>query len=225
KPSGKHYMEDFHNAGGLGAVMLELRDQLHLDARTVDGRTLGEVLDAVNTPHRNDVIHSFDAPLYPFGGIAHLRGNLAPDGAIIKQSAATNELMEHEGRAVVFEGLEDMAARIDSDDLDVKADDILVLKNIGPVGAPGMPEAGYIPIPRKLAREGTTDMVRLSDGRMSGTAAGTIVLHIAPEAAIGGPLSLVRTGDVIRLSVNQRSLELLVDDAELARRKQNTQPK
>jgi dihydroxy-acid dehydratase len=147
-----------------------------------------------------------------------LRGNLAPGGAIIKQSAADPDLMEHEGRAVVFENLEDMALRGDSDALDVTAADILVLKNIGPTGAPGMPEAGYMPIPRKLARAGVKDMVRISDGRMSGTAAGTIVLHVTPESAIGGPLAHVRTGDRIRLSVSRRELSLLVSDAELARR-------
>ncbi|WP_050983205.1 dihydroxy-acid dehydratase, partial [Cupriavidus basilensis] len=150
--------------------------------------------------------------------LAVLRGNLAPGGAIIKQSAADPVLMEHEGRAVVFEDAEDMALRIDDDALDVKADDILVLKRIGPTGAPGMPEAGYMPIPRKLARTGVKDMVRISDGRMSGTAAGTIVLHVTPEAAIGGPLAHVRNGDRIRLSVARREISLLIDDAELARR-------
>jgi dihydroxy-acid dehydratase len=159
-------------------------------------------------------------PVYPQGGIAVLRGNLAPGGAIIKQSAADPELMEHEGRAVVFEGIEDLVARIDSDALDVTAQDVLVLKNIGPKGAPGMPEAGYIPIPRKLARAGVKDIVRISDGRMSGTAFGTIVLHVTPESAIGGPLAQVRNGDRLRLSVNRREISLLVSDAELARRAQ-----
>ena len=159
-------------------------------------------------------------PIYAQGGFAVLQGNLAPGGAIIKQSAADPKLMEHEGRAVVFEGLEDLANRIDSDDLDVQADDILVLKNIGPKGAPGMPEAGYIPLPRKLARQGVKDMVRISDGRMSGTAFGTIVLHVTPESAIGGPLALVRNGDRIRLSVNAREISLLVSDGELAQRAQ-----
>ena len=157
-------------------------------------------------------------PIYPQGGIAVLRGNLAPGGAIIKQSAADPELMEHEGRAVVFENVEDLARRIDRDDLDVKSDDVLVLKNIGPKGAPGMPEAGYLPIPRKLARAGVKDMVRISDGRMSGTAFGTIVLHVTPESAIGGPLAHVRNGDRIRLSVTQRELTLRVPPQELARR-------
>ncbi|MDQ7980976.1 dihydroxy-acid dehydratase [Paraburkholderia sp. SARCC-3016] len=156
--------------------------------------------------------------MYPQGGIAVLEGNLAPGGAIIKQSAADPALMEHTGRAVVFENAEDMANRIDLDDLDVTADDILVLKNIGPKGAPGMPEAGYIPIPRKLARAGVKDIVRISDGRMSGTAFGTIVLHVTPEAAVGGPLAYVKTGDRIRLSVAQRKLEWMVSGAELAER-------
>ncbi|AJG23727.1 IlvD/Edd family dehydratase [Cupriavidus basilensis] len=218
KPSGQHYMEDFHAAGGMPALLRELRPLLHLDTLTVSGRTLGEELDAAPAPFAQEVIRPFDAPIYPVGGLAVLRGNLAPGGAIIKQSAADPVLMEHEGRAVVFEDAEDMALRIDDDALDVKADDILVLKRIGPTGAPGMPEAGYMPIPRKLARAGVKDMVRISDGRMSGTAAGTIVLHVTPEAAIGGPLAHVRNGDRIRLSVARREISLLIDDAELARR-------
>jgi dihydroxy-acid dehydratase len=211
-------MEDFHRAGGLVAVLRELRPLLHLDALTVTGRTLGEEIDGAEPPFPQDVVRSFERPIYPEGGIAVLRGNLAPAGAIIKQSAATPKLMEHEGRAVVFEGTQDLADRIDDPALDVTPEDILVLKNIGPVGAPGMPEAGYIPIPRKLARQGVKDMVRISDGRMSGTAAGTIVLHVTPEAAVGGPLALVRTGDRIRLSVAGRSLTLLATEAELQER-------
>ncbi|KWR77203.1 IlvD/Edd family dehydratase [Cupriavidus sp. IDO] len=218
KPSGQHYMEDFHKAGGMPALLRELRPLLHLDALTVSGRTLGEELDAPPPPFAQDVIRPASDPIYPAGGLAVLRGNLAPGGAIIKQSAANPVLMEHEGRAVVFEDAGDMALRIDDDGLDVKADDILVLKRIGPTGAPGMPEAGYMPIPKKLARAGVKDMVRVSDGRMSGTAAGTIVLHVTPEAAIGGPLALVQNGDRIRLSVARREIALLVDDAELARR-------
>jgi dihydroxy-acid dehydratase len=218
KPSGKHYMEDLHKAGGLAAVLRELKPLLHLDALTVTGHTLGEELDAAPASFPQDVVRSFDKPIYPQGGIAVLRGNLAPGGAIIKQSAANAELMEHEARAVVFENAEDLARRVDDPELDVEAGDILVLKNIGPVGAPGMPEAGYIPIPKKLGKIGVKDMVRISDGRMSGTAAGTIVLHVTPEAAIGGPLALVHTGDRIRLSISRRSIELLVDDAELRRR-------
>ncbi len=219
KPSGTHYMEDLHKAGGLAPVLRELRPFLHLDALTVTGRTLGEELDQI-AAFPQEVVRSLDKPIYPQGGIAFLRGNLAPDGAIIKQSAASAELMEHEGRVVVFDGLEDLAQRIDDPELDVNADDILVLKNIGPKGAPGMPEAGYIPIPRKLARAGVKDMVRISDGRMSGTAGGTIILHVTPEAAVGGPLALIESGDRLRLSVSERSLDLLVSDDELARRRE-----
>lgn len=218
KPSGAHYMEHFHAAGGMATLLRELAPLLHLDALTVTGRTLGEELERASPPFPQDVVRPRGNPIYPQGGIAVLQGNLAPGGAIIKQSAADPRLMEHEGRAVVFEGLADLAARIDSDDLDVQADDVLVLKNIGPKGAPGMPEAGYIPLPRKLARQGVKDMVRISDGRMSGTAFGTIVLHVTPESAIGGPLGYVRNGDRIRLSVQQREISLLVPDAELARR-------
>ena len=225
KPSGQHYMEDFHKAGGLRTLLRELRPLLHLDALTVTGRTLGEELDDAPPAFAQDVVRPFDKPIYAQGGIAVLRGNLAPGGAIIKQSAATAALMEHEGRAVVFEDLEDLARRVDDDALDINADDIMVLKNIGPVGAPGMPEAGYMPIPRKLARAGVKDMVRISDGRMSGTASGSIVLHVTPESAIGGPLALVRSGDRIRLSVGRREISLLVDDAELARRKAEWQPR
>lgn len=222
KPSGQHYMEHFHAAGGMTTLLRELAPLLHLDALTVTGRTLGEELERAAPPFKQDVIRPRTDPIYPQGGIAVLEGNLAPGGAIIKQSAADPKLMEHEGRAVVFEGLADLAARIDSDDLDVNADDILVLKNIGPKGAPGMPEAGYIPLPRKLARQGVKDMVRISDGRMSGTAFGTIVLHVTPESAIGGPLGYVRNGDRIRLSVSKREISLLVTAGELARREQES---
>jgi dihydroxy-acid dehydratase len=218
KPSGQWYMEDLHRAGGLAAVLRELKPLLHLDCLTVTGRTLGEEIDAAPA-FKQDVVRPMSNPIFAQGGIAVLRGNLAPGGCIIKQSAADPKLMQHEGRAVVFENAEDMAHRVDRDDLDVKADDILVLKSIGPKGAPGMPEAGYLPIPRKLARAGVKDMVRISDGRMSGTAAGTIVLHVTPESAIGGPLAWVQTGDRIRLDVEARTLELLVSDDEMARRK------
>lgn len=218
KPSGQHYMEDFHAAGGMASLLRELKPLLHLDAMTVTGRTLGEEIDRAGPGFKQDVVRSIDNPIYPQGGIAVLSGNLAPGGAILKQSAADARLMEHEGRAVVFENLEDLAARIDSDDLDVNADDILVLKNIGPKGAPGMPEAGYMPIPKKLARTGVKDMVRISDGRMSGTAFGTIVLHVTPESALGGPLAYVQTGDMIRLSLSRRELSLLVSEQELAAR-------
>ncbi|KAA6125858.1 dihydroxy-acid dehydratase [Cupriavidus cauae] len=219
KPSGQHYMEDFHKAGGMATLLRELRPLLRLDALTVTGRTLGEELDAAGPGFAQDVVRPIADPIYPQGGIAVLGGNLAPGGAIIKQSAADAALMEHEGRAVVFENSQDLVERIDSDDLDVNADDVLVLKNIGPKGAPGMPEAGYIPIPRKLARAGVKDMVRISDGRMSGTAFGTVVLHVTPEAAVGGPLAHVRTGDRIRLSVSRRELSLLVAEDELERRR------
>ena len=218
KPSGQHYMEDFHHAGGMATLLRELKPLLRLDALTVTGRTLGEEIDRAGPGFQQDVVRSRDKPIYPQGGIAVLRGNLAPGGAIIKQSAADPKLMEHVGRAVVFENLEDLVTRIDRDDLDVTADDILVLKNIGPKGAPGMPEAGYLPIPRKLARAGVKDMVRISDGRMSGTGYGTIVLHVTPESAVGGPLAHVRSGDRIRLSVRERSIALLVSDEELAQR-------
>ncbi|MEY2686623.1 MAG: hypothetical protein RL375_821, partial [Pseudomonadota bacterium] len=212
KPSGQHYMEDFHHAGGMATLLRELKPLLRLEALTVTGRTLGEEIDAAGPGFPQDVVRSIAHPIYPQGGIAVLSGNLAPGGAIIKQSAADARLMEHQGRAVVFDNLEDMANRIDSDELDVTAEDVLVLKNIGPKGAPGMPEAGYIPIPRKLARAGVKDIVRISDGRMSGTAFGTIVLHVTPESAIGGPLAQVKSGDLIRLSVSRREITLLVSD-------------
>ena len=219
KPSGRFYMDDLHRAGGLMTLLRELRPLLHLDALTVNGRSLGENLDAGPEPWAQEVVRPFAEPLYPEGSMAVLRGNLAPNGAIIKQSAASQTLMQHEGRAVVFRDAEDLARRIDDPDLDVGPEDILVLQRIGPKGGPGMPEAGYLPIPRKLARQGVTDMVRISDGRMSGTAAGTIVLHVSPEAAEGGPLALVRDGDLIRLDVKNRRLDLLVDDAELEQRR------
>ena len=203
KPSGQHYMEDLHKAGGLAPILRELSSLLHLDCMTVTGRTLGEEIgDAPTWPQT--IVKSIGSPLSSEGGIAVLKGNLAPDTAIIKQSAATADLLVHEGRAVVFESLEDLANRIDDPNLDVEEEDILVLRNAGPKGAPGMPESGYIPIPRKLAEAGVKDMVRISDARMSGTAFGTIVLHVCPEAAIGGPLSLVRDGDRIQLDVPNR---------------------
>ncbi len=219
KPSGQHYMEDLQNAGGLITVLRELRPMLHLDCLTVTGRTLGEELDAAPPAWPQDVVRPLDSPLYPQGGIAVLRGNLAPDGAIVKQSAASERLMDHTGRAVVFENQEDLANRIDDPDLDVGPDDILVMQNAGPKGAPGMPESGYLPIPKKLLEGGVKDMLRMSDARMSGTAFGSIVLHIAPESADGGPLALVKTGDSIKLDVPNRRLDLLVDEAELERRR------
>ena len=218
KPSGSHYMEHFHNAGGLPALMRELQPFLHLDAPTVDGAALRDVIAAAEEVPGQDVIRTLAAPLKNQGAMAVLRGNLAPCGAVIKQSAASPELMRHSGRAVVFDSVEDMTARIDQPELEVEAGDVLVLRNAGPKGAPGMPEAGYLPIPMKLARDGVKDMVRISDARMSGTAFGTIVLHIAPEAAAGGPLAVVETGDRISLDVEARKLELLVDEPEVARR-------
>jgi len=219
KPSGQHYMEDFHKAGGMATLLRTLKPLLKLEAMTVTGRSLGEEIDSSGPGFAQDVVRPLNNPVYPQGGIAVLRGNLAPGGAIIKQSSADAGLMEHEGRAVVFENAADLAARIDDEGLDVNADDVLVLKSIGPKGAPGMPEAGYIPIPRKLASRGVKDIIRISDGRMSGTAFGTIVLHVTPESAVGGPLGLVRNGDRIRLSVSRRELSLMVSDEELARRR------
>ncbi|MCZ6647331.1 MAG: dihydroxy-acid dehydratase [SAR324 cluster bacterium] len=218
-PSGEHYMEDFHKAGGMRVVLHALKDKLHLDCLTVTGQTLGERLQEEFThPAWQNVILPASAPLQEKGGLVVLRGNLCPDGAVLKRSAASPDLMSHKARAVVFDNLEDLALRIDADDLDVRAEDILVLRNAGPIGAPGMPESGSIPIPKKLAREGVKDMVRISDARMSGTAFGTIVLHISPEAALGGNLALVHSGDMIELNVPERRLELLVDEATLETR-------
>jgi dihydroxy-acid dehydratase len=219
KPSGAHYMEHFHHAGGVPKLMAELGDLIDLDAKTVTGGTLRDVVARAQQVPGQDAIRTRANPITREGAMAVLRGNLAPDGAVIKQSAATSALLQHTGRAVVFESVEDMTLRIDDQNLDVKADDVLVLRNAGPKGAPGMPEAGYLPIPQKLLRAGVKDMVRISDARMSGTAFGTIVLHIAPEAAAGGPLALVRSGDQIQLDVANRRISLLVDDAELIKRR------
>lgn len=217
KPVGEGYMEDFHAAGGMGALLRELRPLLHLDTLDIEGRTLAERLDEPESWVDRAVIRPFANPVSPQGGLITLGGSLAPDGAIFKRAAATPGLFETEGRAVVFTGLEDLSARIDDPDLDVTPDDILVLQNAGPHAA-GMPEAGYLPIPKKLARAGVKDMVRISDARMSGTAFGTIVLHVAPEAAIGGPLAAVRDGDRIRLSVKDKRIDLLVEPEEVAQR-------
>jgi dihydroxy-acid dehydratase len=214
-------MEDLQRAGGLTAVLRELKPFLHLDCLTVTGRSLGAEIDGAPAAWPQSVVRPIEEPIHEQGGLAVLRGNLAPGGAVIKQSGASPELLVHTGRAVVFDSLADLAARIDDPDLDVEPDDVLVLCNAGPRGAPGMPEAGYIPIPRKLAQQGVRDMVRISDARMSGTAFGTIVLHVCPEAAVGGPLALARTGDEIRLDVSSRRLELLVSDAELGSREAN----
>ena len=219
KPTGQHYMEDLFKAGGAAVILRELKPLLNLDCLTVSGKSLGGNLDAAAPGFAQDVVRRFDNPIFREGGIAVLRGNLAPNGAIIKQAAATPHLLQHTGRAVVFANLEDLAERVDRDDLDVSADDVLVLQNAGPRGAPGMPESGYTPIPRKLARLGVKDMVRISDARMSGTAFGTIVLHVSPEAAIGGPLALVRSGDRIRLDTAGRRIDVLLDEAELEARR------
>jgi dihydroxy-acid dehydratase len=224
KPTGQNYMEDFHAAGGVGAVLRELRLLLHLDVMTVTGETLRERLDRADGWMDPAVIRSAKQPIQDKGGLVALFGSLAPNGAILKRAAADPNLFEREGRAVVFTSLEDLSARIDSPDLDVTPDDFLVLQNAGPKSI-GMPEAGYLPIPGKLARAGVKDMVRISDARMSGTAYGTIVLHISPEAAVGGPLALVRNGDRIRLSVEDRRIDLLVDAAELAKRKAQWKPR
>ena len=223
KPVGKGYMEDFHAAGGVGGVLRELKPLLHLDTMNILGQTLEDRLSEPLEWVDRDVIRSFDDPISPQGGLIALSGNIAPQGAIFKRAAATPSLFESEGRAVVFENLEDLANRIDDPELDITEGDIMVLKNAGPVAA-GMPEAGYLPIPKKLARAGVKDIVRISDARMSGTAFGTIVLHIAPETARGGPLASVQTGDRIRLSVKEKSIELLVDDEEIARRLEDYRP-
>jgi dihydroxy-acid dehydratase len=223
KPSGDNYMIDFHNAGGMLALLHTLRPILHLSARTITGQTLGEVLDC--SPFRrfeSAIIRPLSSPLYPRSSLVVLRGNLAPDGAIMKASASKDRaLLRHRGQAITFENAADLAARLDSPDLPVTRDSVLVLKGIGPIGNPGMPEAGLIPIPRKLASQGVTDMLRISDGRMSGTAGGTIVLHVSPEAAVPeSPLGAVKDGDWIRIDTEIRELVLEVDDDEMNRRVQ-----
>jgi dihydroxy-acid dehydratase len=224
KPTGKGYMEDLYRAGGATTILRQLKPMLALDALTVTGRTLGENLDAAAPDWDQTVVRPFGDPVYAGGAMAILRGNLAPGGAVVKQCAASQSLLQHEGRAVVFSSLADLAERIDDPDLDVAAEDILVLQNAGLRGVPGMPESGYLPIPKKLALKGVRDMVRISDARMSGTAFGTVVLHVSPESAIGGPLALVRTGDRIRLDTAGRRLDLLVSDEELAARRAAWQP-
>jgi dihydroxy-acid dehydratase len=211
-------MEHFHHAGGVPKLLKQLGRLIDLDARTVMGGTLRDVVAGAEDVPGQTIIRSLDNPIKPVGAIAVLYGNLAPRGAVIKHSAASPQLLQHTGRAIVFESMPDMAARIDDPDLDVNPDDILVLRNVGPKGAPGMPEAGYLPIPKKLGRRGVKDMVRISDARMSGTAFGTIVVHITPESAEGGPLGLVQTNDQIRLDVAGRRIDLLLEDAELTRR-------
>jgi dihydroxy-acid dehydratase len=218
KPSGRFLMEDFYYAGGLPAVIRELGDLVHRDALTVTGRSIGE--NTAEAPCWNrEVIRSLAAPLKERAGIAVLKGNLCPDGAVIKPSAATPALMRHRGRAVVFETIEEFKARVDAPDLDIDESCVMVLKGAGPKGYPGFPEVGNLPLPKKILKKGITDMVRISDARMSGTAYGTVVLHISPEAAVGGALALVRDGDMIELDVEKRRLALDVDAAELARRR------
>jgi dihydroxy-acid dehydratase len=219
KPVGDGYMEDFFASGGMGALLRELKPLLHLDAMTVTGETLGERLAGEEASHRDlAIIAARERPMEPQGGLVALFGNLAPRGAILKRSAADPKLFEHEGRAVVFSSLADLAARMDDPALDVTPQDVLVLQNAGPHADACMPEAGYLPIPRKLAQQGVKDMIRVSDARMSGTAFGTIVLHVTPDSASGGPLGLLRNGDRIRLSVKERRIDVLLDEAELQRR-------
>jgi L-arabonate dehydrase len=225
KPAGDFLMEDFYYAGGLPAVLDQIRDLLQLDALTVTGRTLGENLDAIPTRIVDErVIRPRSNPLDHGGSLAVLYGSLCPDGAVIKISAADPRLLRHEGRAVVFEDIHDLAVRVDDPGLQIDADSIMVLRNAGPVGAPGMPEWGHLPIPAKLLKEGVSDLVRISDARMSGTSYGAVVLHVAPESAVGGPLALVENGDRIRLDVAARTLDLLVDETELDRRRAEWTP-
>lgn len=222
KPSGQYVMEDFYFAGGLRALMQQLKDRLKLSAKTINGRTLGENLKGAEIYH-DDVIRPLQNPVKPAGGTAVLRGSLAPQGAVIKPSAAEDRLLKHCGPAIVFKDIRDLKARVDSDDLRVTADSVLVLQNAGPVGAPGMPEWGQLPVPKKLLQQGIGDILRISDARMSGTSYGACVLHVAPEAALGGPLGLVRDGDLIELDVFERRLDLLVEPMELKRRRQEWQ--
>jgi dihydroxy-acid dehydratase len=219
KPTGDNYMEDFFAGGGVGAVMRELKHDLHLDCLTVTGETLGDRLAADTEWVDHGIIAKHETPIESVGGLVALFGSLAPGGAILKRSAADERLFESEGRAIVFDSLDDLAARIDDPDLDVEADDFLVLQNAGPFSVACMPEAGYLPIPKKLAARGVKDMVRLSDARMSGTAFGTVILHVTPDSASGGPLAYVRNGDRIRLSVKERRIDLMVSADEIERRK------
>lgn len=224
KPSGAGYMEDFHRAGGVPVLLAELRDRLRLDHIGVTGQSLSQLLEDVAPPAAwQNTIRSLGDPLLPGGALAALAGSLAPDGAVIKVSAATESLLHHTGPAVVFDSPEDAAQRLDDPALAITPDSVLVLRNAGPVGA-GMPEAGSLPIPQRLAATGVTDMVRVSDARMSGTSYGTVVLHCSPESAIGGPLALVKDGDLIRLDVTNRSIDLLVDEKELTRRRERLVP-
>jgi dihydroxyacid dehydratase/phosphogluconate dehydratase len=221
RPSGEYLMEDFYYAGGLRGLLSRLAEMLHLDRVTVGGHAMGETLTGV---YKDEVIRPLDDPLQNEGGLAVLRGNLAPDGCVIKHSAADPGLLRHKGPAVVFDGYDDLARRIDDPNLEVDADSVIVLRGAGPIGAPGMPEWGLLPIPKKLLERGVRDMVRISDARMSGTAYGTCVLHVAPESHVGGPLALVREGDEIELDVPNRRLELKVGARELSRRRTAWKP-
>jgi len=223
RPSGKYLMEDFYYAGGLSALLEGMRDLLDLDVPTCTGKTLGENIAGAKI-HNADVIHTPDDPMQAEGGLIVVRGNLAPDGAVIKTTAADPELLQHAGRAMVFDDYNDMAARIEDPDLDVDADSILILRNSGPQGGPGMPEWGMLPIPKKLLKQGVRDMVRVSDARMSGTSYGTCVLHVSPESWVGGPLALAKTGDIVELDVAGRKLSLKVSDKELAERRKQWKP-
>jgi dihydroxy-acid dehydratase len=223
KPSGKYLMEDFYYAGGLPVVISELKKWLHNDAVTVNGKAIGE--NNINPPcYNRDVIAAADKPLQKEAGIVVLKGNLCKDGAVIKPSAATMSLMKHRGKAVVFETMEDYHARIDDPALEIDEHSVIVLKGVGPVGYPGMPEVGNVDLPEKLLRKGIKDMVRISDGRMSGTAAGTVVLHISPESSVGGLLALVKDGDMIELDVEQRKLHLDISNKEIEKRRAAWKP-
>jgi dihydroxy-acid dehydratase len=224
RPAGRFQMQELHEAGGIRAVMRALLPLLAGDALTATGRTVAENLADVAPSPMREIVAPLDAPFSAEGGLAVLQGNLAPHGAVIKHAAASPHLLRHRGRAIVFDGVEEMTARVNDPALDVRAEDVLVLRGAGPVGGPGMPEAGLIPIPRILLESGVRDMVRISDARMSGTAYGTIILHVAPEAAIGGPLAAVRDGDQIELDVSARRLELLVSEEEIARRLSEREP-
>jgi L-arabonate dehydrase len=223
QPSGQFFMEDFYYAGGLPAVLREMASVLHGNCLTVNGRTIGENVQSA-TCYDRQVVAAFDEPFGPLSGIVVVRGNLCPDGAVLKPSAATPALLQHRGPAVVFENIEDYHARVDDPDLPVTPDSVMVLKNVGPQGYPGMPEVGNMALPKKIVAQGVADMVRISDGRMSGTGFGTVVLHVSPEAAVGGPLALVQDGDIIVLNVPARTLQIEVSEAELARRRALWQP-
>jgi len=224
RPSGKYLMEDFYYAGGLGALLQVMRPLLHIDAMTCTGKSLGENIEHFKV-FDDDVIKPLEQPILAEGGLVILRGNLAPNGAVIKTSAASTSLLKHKGKAIVFEDYSDMERRLDDPDLDVEASSILVLRNSGPQGGPGMPEWGMLPIPRKLLNQGVRDMVRISDARMSGTSYGTCVLHVSPESWIGGPLALIRTGDIIELDVEGRKINVLISDEEMTMRRASWRPK